>query len=785
MSVKFDCTPIKCIYNTEDYKIYACNIDKNKYKTVKCNTYGNVTICGAMPELIVGVDYAVDTNEEKTKYGYSYKICSIKQNRALTEKGLRQFLLGCDLSEAQTEEVAREYPNIIELVKNNQTNEIDVSKLNNIGEYRINVIIRKIHENLMLTDVMERLGEYLSFNIIKKLFEHYHSAEKIIEQFEKTPYQSLVCINRIGFKTADTLLLNIEDKINKAIKKDEQPPFKFNNELRTSKDRCLSALEWLLDENETNGDTILDIKTVGNELKKLVPECFNYFIDICKTANDDENIGRIVYVDLKNKWVAKSKTHFKEKNCAEMIVQALHNPIKWDIEIEKYRCNGNIELTDEQLNTLQMVCDNTISVLSGYAGSGKSASTLSLIQMLKDNNKSFLLLAPTGRASKVLSAYTHCHAQTIHKLLFAMGNYEEKLSCDMIIIDESSMMDLSLFYDLLLFVDLSKTKILLVGDPAQLPSVGAGNVLHDIINSNKIAVNNLTKIFRYGDNSILTVATDIRNSQPYLNKSLGDNSYMFIETPQETMINKVKTLYKTLLDKGYNKEDILILSAYNKGNYGTVAINNILQPIVNKNVDDENKYITVKNNADKEENSTKYCIGDIVIQIKNNYKAKVCDEEYKPLFANDGFDYKTAFVPNGETGIIKHIDKNLVYIEFDNEIIMYDKSEISNIKLAYSISVHKSQGGNAKIIILLSPKSHTFMLNSNLLYVGVTRATTKVIHFGTSNTVNTAIRKKADMNRHTWLKHYIVDDYANVANKQNNIKEEGNEQYRKRQYRKC
>ena len=388
--------------------------------------------------------------------------------------------------------------------------------------------------------------------------------------------------------------------------------------------------------------------------------------------------------------------------------------------------------------------------------SGKSASILSLIQMLKDNNKSFLLLAPTGRASKVLSTYTKCHAQTIHKLLFTMGNYEEKLSCDMIIIDESSMMDLSLFYELLLFVDLSKTKILLVGDPAQLPSVGAGNVLHDIINSNQIAVNSLTKIFRYGDNSILTVATDIRNSQPYLKKSLGDNSYVFIETPQETMINKVKTLYKTLLDKGYHKEDILILSAYNKGNYGTVAINNILQPIVNKNVDDESKYITIKNNADKEENSTKYCIGDIVIQIKNNYKAKVCDEEYKPLFANDGLEYKTAFIPNGETGIIKHIDKNLVYIEFDNEIIMYDKSEISNIKLAYSISVHKSQGGNAKIIILLSPKSHTFMLSSNLLYVAVTRSSGRVFHFGSEKTINMAIKKKDDIKRITWLKEYII-----------------------------
>lgn len=1100
MNVKFECTPVKLIYNSDNYRIYGCDVDTKKYPNIKLNKWFNVTIVGDCGELTLNMPYDIEAEEKQDKYGFQYSIKYIKQQKPMSESGLREFLLGCGLSYSQSDEIIREYPNIIELVVNNQTDQIDTNKLYNIGAYRIKVIIERIQNNFMLAELVERCGGYFSFNIIKKLFDEYGSAEKIIEQLENNPYQCLCSISRIGFKTADATLLTLENKINTDIKEGKEPPFKFNNELRTSKDRCISALEWLLDENETNGNTILDIKTVGNELKKLVPECLNHFIDICKTANSDENISKIIYVDLENKWVAKSKTHSKEKLCAEMISQALYNPIKWNIDIEKYRCNGNITLTNEQLNTLQMVCDNTISVLSGYAGcvdcdteffngvewkriadykqgdkvlqytkegnaelvapeqyhkypcnqlwhfqtkygidqclseehnviyeckgklyktsmadmmfrqkhnktgftgrfrttfnydkqgialsdneirlmvaviadgsfystshsnrcrvhlkkerkkqrlvmllqncnisydvhnsanegytdyyfyaplrlkfyptdwynctneqykiivdeykywdgnyetkgnrlpsysttnksdadfmqfafavcglrsvirvnnrtgqqyntnnkeytrksveysvspttrntvrlnndprpnhkqteftpyqtkdgykycftvpshmlvlrrnnrifvtgnSGKSASIISLIQMLKDNNKSFLLLAPTGRASKVLSGYTGCHAQTIHKLLFGMGNsQQEELLCDMVIIDESSMMDLSLFYNLLSFINLSRTKILLVGDPAQLPSVSEGNVLHDLINSNKVAINSLTKVFRYGNNSILTVATDIRNAKPYLNKPLGDNSYTFIETPQETMINKVKTLYKTLLDKGYDKEDILILSAYNKGNYGTVAINNMLQPIVNKNVDDENKYITVKNGTDKEGDNTKYCIDDLVIQTKNNYKAKVCDEEYKPLFDNSGFGYKTTFIPNGETGIIKHIDKNLMYIAFNDEIVMYDKSEINNIKLAYSISVHKSQGGSAKIIILLSPKSHTFMLNSNLLYVGITRSSGRVFHFGTPNTINTAIKKKADMNRQTWLKEYIIDFYDTFTNKQNNI----------------
>ena len=775
MSVKFEATPIRCVYNSENYKIYACDIDTLKYSNIKLNQYFNVTIVGDCGELTLNMPYDIEAEEKQDKYGYQYKIKYIKQQKPMSTEGLREFLLGCGLSYSQTEEIVREYPNIIELVTNNQTDQIDVSKLHNIGNYRIKVIIDRIQSNFMLADLVERCGGYFSFNIIKKLFDEYGSTDKIIESLENNPYQSLCSINRVGFKTADITLLSLEVKINKDIKEGNEPPFKFQNELKTSKDRCLAALTWLLDENETSGNTILDIKTVGNELKKLVPECFNHFIDICKSANEDENIGKQIYIDLTNKWIANAKTHYKEEVCAETIASALHNPIKWGIDVEKYRCNDNVTLTNEQLNTLQMVCDNNISVLSGYAGTGKSASTLSLIQMLKDNDKSFLLLAPTGRAAKVLSGYTHCFASTIHKLIFSMNNYEEKLPYDIIIIDESSMMDLSLFYDLLLLIDLSKTKILLVGDPAQLPSVGAGNVLFDIIRSDKVPINTLTKIFRYGDNSILTAATDIRNSTPYLNKQLGDNSYVFLETQQEVVINKIKTLYKTLLEKGYNKDDILILSSYNKGNYGTVAINNILQPIVNKNIDDEDKYIIINSGNKKDNESIKYCVDDIVIQIKNNYKAKVCDNEYRPIFNNGGFDYKTTFIPNGEIGTIKHIEKNVVYIEFDNEMVIYDKAEMSNIKLAYSISTHKSQGGNAKVIIMLTPKAHTFMLNSNLLYVAVTRAKERVFHFGTSNTVNAAVKKKADMNRYTWLKHYIIDYYGNVTNKQNNIKEEANE----------
>lgn len=756
--MRFEVTPTFCIYNSDNYKIYACYVDSKKYPEIKLNKYSNVTISGDCGDLLLNVLYDIEAEEKQGKYGFEYKITYIKQQKPMSKNGLLDFLLACNLTYQQAQEVVDEYPNIIDLVMSNEVDKIDTKKLYNIGEYRLNVIINKIKQNFMLAEVIERLGGYFTFNIIKKLFEYYGSTSKIISALQSKPYSCLCQINRIGFKTADKILIELDKKIQKSIQEGKEPPLKFENDLITSKDRCLAAITYILDDNENNGNTVMDIHKIGKTLKSIVPECCNYFVDICKSNNGDEEISKYIYIDLQNKLIANAVTHYKEKSIGEIITSALSTPIKWDINIEKYRNNENVSLTNEQLNTLKMVCENNISILSGYAGSGKSASTLSLIKMLKDNDKSFLLLAPTGRASKVLSEYTHNIAFTIHKFLFSMKNTDDncKLLYDVVIVDEVSMCDLSLFYDLVTVIDFTRTKLLLVGDPAQLPSVGAGNILFDLINCKKVPTNSLTKIFRYGNNSILTVATDIRNSTPYLHKNLTDNNYVFVETPQETIIKKIKVLYKKLIESGYTANDILILSSYNKGGYGTVAINNALQDVVNKNINKPENNIQIKCGEGQNSETIKFCVDDIVIQTKNNYKAILCDEQYQPML-NDFDKYKEVFIPNGEIGSIKLIDKKFgkVFIKFDNDIVMYSQADMYNVKLAYSISIHKSQGGSAKIIILLTPKAHTYMLNSNLLYVGVTRAKDKIIHFGTEKTVNLAIKKKADLSRVTCLQNYI------------------------------
>jgi exodeoxyribonuclease V alpha subunit len=396
---------------------------------------------------------------------------------------------------------------------------------------------------------------------------------------------------------------------------------------------------------------------------------------------------------------------------------------------------------------------HNISILRGGGGVGKSQSTKAVINMLKDNNKSFLIFSPTGRAAKVIAEFTNESASTIHRGLGYMPpdwyyNEENKLPCDIVIVDESSMIDVFLMRRLMEAVDFNRTKILFIGDSDQIPSVGAGNVFYDLIHSEKIQINTLTKIFRYGKGGISTISTKTKRSERFLEDGdkpqvFGeDKGYMFVPTPQEKIINNVIALYKKLLSSGYQREDIMILSSYNVGEYGTANINKYLQPISNENVKLKGKNITI--------GDITYYEGDIIIQTVNNYKATKYESDY---FMFDDNSPKL-FIPNGEIGQVIKVEWNGVLIKFD-DLVFYTKEEMLQIKMAYSISIMKSQGGQCRVVILLTPKAHTFMLNSNLIYVGQTRAKERVFHFGEIKTVNSAIKKKADFNRKTFLKDLL------------------------------
>ena len=409
---------------------------------------------------------------------------------------------------------------------------------------------------------------------------------------------------------------------------------------------------------------------------------------------------------------------------------------------------------------MNKLCKYNIVILEGKAGTGKTNTIKSILNMLSDNNKAYELLAPTGRAAKVMSKYTGRDASTIHREI-AHNLFNNKdtpqdewdkiiFSNGVVIVDEFSMVDVYLFYKLLESIDFSTTKLLLIGDSSQIPSVGCGNLLNDFIESKVIPTTTLTRIFRYGEGGLMKVATDTRNSKPYLNNSMknkmtsfGKGDYIFIDTNSENITKNIVALYKKLLDKGFSIEDIQVLSAKNVGNSGSIELNNEIQKIANPNYA-KSKFMKV--------GDITYYIGDLVIQKQNNYKAKVDDD-----IEEQEDDIEEVFIANGESGIIEDIIDGEVIINFDGFRIKYTQSDMQLVKLGYAISIHSSQGGSARIIILCTPKSHTFMLNSNLLYTGLTRMRERCFHFGSINTINIAVKKKANLLRNTFILQMLTE----------------------------
>lgn len=764
---KFSGKVVRCTYDTPDYKIYAVDVDKEKYPDVKKTKYGTVSITGELPELTIGVDYEMTGVEQITKYGHSYKILNVKRNMPTTAEDMQLFLQEI-LTPRQANTLWSVYPDIVQRIKENRLDDIDLNKLKGIKEYTFNVIKNKIVENFCLSDLVIEFQGYLNLSIIKKIYNKYSSIEVLKKKLRQDPYKCLCGISGVGFKTADGLLLDIEKASKENIEKGKKPIIEFDTDLKTSPQRCLSCLLYLLAENENSGHTKMNLADLRAACMQLVPACSHHFVEAIK--------NKAIFYNKDTMDVALKKTYDVEHTIAKTILHNLkENNNVWDYDIEKYRKIGEFILSDEQIKAVENVCKYSISILNGAAGTGKTASTQAIIKMLKEYNKTFRLFSPTGKAAKVLADYTKEKTSTIHRGLGYIPvdnwtfNMDNKLHCDIIIIDEFSMVDIWLFKRVIDAIDFTKTKLLIIGDNAQLPSVSCGNLLHDFMETKLIPTVTLTKVFRYSEGGLMAVATDTRFSKTYLTNSMkskmtvfGDNKdYTFVDLSSEAIPQNVVALYKKLLSLGNSIENIQVLTAKNVGDCGTVVLNNMIQKVANKNYGSE-ECMKI--------GDTTYYKDDLVIQTINNYKAEL-DTTHMSLGELDIFDKDeeaTAFIANGETGIIKEIYNTYVVIDFDGVYVKYYRNDMNMVKLGYSITIHKSQGSSIDNVIVCTPQSHIFMLNSNLLYVGLTRMRKKCFHLGTLASVNQAIGKKANLTRHTFMQQLMLS-MVNEINKTTSI----------------
>ena len=734
---KFKGVIIKCTYNTPDYKIYAIDVSKKDYPDIKQNKYNNVSILGELSDLTLGVEYEITAEEQTNKYGTSYKVVNIKRDIPTTAEGTFLFLSEI-LTENQAKVLVENYPNIIQKVKDNDLDDIDLSKLKGIGEKTFAVIKEKIITNFALMDLVIEFKNVLSMSIIKKIYDEYSSIDKLKEKLKEEPYTSLTRISRIGFKTADSIILQLQ----------KENIIDFEYDVKTSADRCLSCMLYLLEENENEGHTCMNLADLRQQCLKLVPSCADHFVDVIKNDN--------IYYNKEDMTVALRSTYETEEYIANTILTNLNGTNNvWEFDAQKYKKVGEFELSDEQMQILDVICKNNIAILNGFAGAGKTASTQGIINMLKDNDKSFRLMSPTGRAAKVLHENTNEPASTIHRGLGYIPpnnwtyNKFQPLDCDVVIVDEFSMVDIWLFKRLLDAIDFKHTKLLIIGDNAQLPSVSCGNLLHDFMEANIIPTVTLNKIFRYSSGGLMRVATDTRCCKEYLTKDMkakattfGDNQdYMFIDLASELIPKNVVALYKKLLDNGNSIEDIQVLTAKNVGDCGSVQLNNMIQRVANPNYGSE---------VNMKVGDTTYYQGDLILQTVNNYDAELVKDEKDMNWVLED-EPQTAFVANGETAIIEEIYNTYIIANFNGIRVKYYRNDMNMVKLGYAISVFKAQGGGFKQVIFCTPQSHAFMLNSNLLYVGLTRMKEKLYHLGTLQTVNQAVKKKANLIRHTFM----------------------------------
>ena len=716
----------KKVFEKDNFRIYGA-VPTDNAGAVEINQYGTITLVGEVHELTVNEEYKLTVKEEKSKYGLNYKILKVRRDIDISNLGKCENFLREVLTERQCLNILSVYPDFIQKVINGD--DIDVKKIKGVGEKSLKKIKKRIVDNFVLVDFAEKYAPFgLTFNMISKLYQKYSSLEVLEDKLSKEPYKTLLALDRVGFKIADGIIL------------------KLNPDFATSKDRMSECVNFALLENQMSGSTYMSKDDLYDKCYEFTPECMNHFVEVLKESDDI-----IIHKELKG--IGLKKTYDIEENIYNMVCELNNTKTIWDLDTKGFDVVNGFTLSKAQFGVVDAVCKNNIYILGGVAGAGKTASVQAVVNMCNKYGKKFLIAAPTGKASDVIAKTVGHKASTIHQMLSYVPvvgfkyNENKKLQADLIIIDEFSMLDIFLMEALLSAIDRTKTKLLLVGDFSQLPSVSSGNVASDLVNTNIVPKTLLTEVFRYEEGGKSMVIEKVRTGKKFLEEDKplqifgADKDYAFFDTEGEEMLNTTKTLYSKLLKQGASIDDIMVLSSYNKGDYGVQAINKIIQELVNDNP------VFIKNGNDI------FRLGDKVMQTRNNYSATEIV---------DGNE-EEGYIFNGNIGKIISIYEETVDVEFDsNKVIRYEKDDLNQLTLAYAISTHKSQGCTFNHAIFLSPPAHTYMLSRAIMYVALTRARKTVYHLGKYKTVQTALRKVEVNSRKTFLNYFMKKESVSI-----------------------
>lgn len=622
-----------------------------------------------------------------------------------------------------------------------------LSKIKGISGKKAQDIAYQFEEKRDLRDAMIFLSQYgINGTLAVKLYKVYE--DEIYYIIKQNPYKLSEDVRGIGFKTADEIARKV------GIEKD-------------SEFRIKSAVEYILYLNAEKGNTYMKVMDLFNETKFLLDiEIENdYFETLLSNMVIDRRIKIEHSTDVYLNYYYKVEAEVAKRLLSINASVADLNYEKSTVEdFEKFFKEKNILLDEMQLLFIKKSIENGVSILTGGPGTGKTTTINGIIQFFGAKNLKISLAAPTGRAAKRMSEATGYEAKTIHRLLEVNGvvndkdasshgeflrNEENPLETDVVIVDEMSMVDISLFNSLLKAIPLN-CRLVMVGDIDQLPSVGPGNVLHDIIASEKFSTVKLEKIFRQAmESDIVKNAHKVNNGEKIKldNKS---SDFFFIE--ESDAMHITARIWRLLSQKLPNyvdarTSDIQVITPMKKGNLGTYKLNEDLQRALNPKAINKKEYELPNGKILREH--------DKVMQNKNDYKL---DWIIKGMYDIPIETGKGVF--NGDIGEVIEIDKLNKKVEVlydENRYVKYEFTDLDEIELAYAITIHKSQGSEYPAVVIPILDVPRLLSNRNLLYTAITRAKKCVVIVGSEKALNYMIQNKNEVRRQTGLCEKLIN----------------------------
>lgn len=680
-----------------------------------------VTIIGSLPSVQPGETLRCKGNwKNHPQHGRQFDVQSFETEAPSDLLGIRKYL-----ESGMIKGIGPVYAErIVKIFGIKSLEIIDISpdrlaEVPGLGDKRIDKIKSCWQEQKAVRDVMVFLrGHGVSAAYAQKIYKAY--GDKSIQKVRDNPYALAKEVFGIGFKIADGIAQGLGITPSSTLRVDagiEHILWELSNEGHT----CFPETE-----------LVKEAATTLEAPETIIQERINILVASGSLVRNAEKIWvRPFY--LAELGIAKEIARILQSPCR---LRDVHKEKALDWAQEKLR----ITLAKEQIEAVAQGLSEKALIITGGPGTGKSTITNAILRILEKITDKILLAAPTGKAAKRMTEITHRKAFTIHALLemdFTTGkfkkNRENPLKCELILVDESSMIDTLLMYNLLKAIP-SEARVIFIGDIDQLPSVGAGNVLKDIIASDRLPVSCLKQIFRQAAHSKIVVNAHRVNEGQFPDTFPHPKSdFIFIdkETPEEILAEIVQQI-STIVPQRYRFhkfEEIQVLSPMKRGVIGGENLNIVLQQKLNPH---PSPLIRM---------GRSFHVNDKVMQIRNNYNKEVF---------------------NGDVGRILEIDltEQSMKVSFDGKLVPYEFHEIDELVLAYAVSIHKYQGSECPCIIIPVHTSHFKLLNRNLLYTGITRGKKLVILIGTKKALAIAVRNEEVKKRHTGLKERLTEILA-------------------------